>query len=138
MSLDKSTRCVSFVAAMTAALLAATGAAMAAPVVSTQGLIDWFDPDVGLTLDSTGYVTAWANQAMGNNVTVADPQTSVVAGPNSTNMIRFANPGNGAGLRYNASGILTTGYTLFAAVRLNEPISGMNSFPRFVRTTDDN
>ncbi|MDY0166489.1 MAG: LamG domain-containing protein [Thermoguttaceae bacterium] len=105
--------------------------------MSTLGLIDWFDPDIGLTLDPTGYVTGWANQAVGNNVTVADPETSVVAGPNGTGMIRFANPENGAGLRYNQSGILTTGYTLFAVVRLNEPISGMNSYPRFVRTTND-
>ncbi len=138
MSLDRSTRCIPFIAVMATAFLAATGAVMAAPVVSTQGLIDWFDPDVGLTLDPTGYVTAWANQAVGSNVTVADPQTSVVAGPNSTSMIRFGNPADGAGLRYNQSGILTTGYTLFAVVRLNEPISGMNPYPRFVRTTNDN
>ena len=115
----------------------AAASVSAAPVVSTQGLIDWFDPDTGLTLDGSGHATGWTNLAAGNDVTVADPETSVVAGPNGASMIRFSNPENGAGLQYNGSGILTTGYTLFAAVRLNDPISSLNPFPRFVRTTND-
>ncbi len=115
----------------------AAASVSAAPVVSTQGLIDWFDPGVGLTLDATGYVTAWANQGSGNAITGPLQQTSLVAGPNDTNMIRF-DLGNGqAGLRYNPSGHLKDGYTIFAAVRVNDPIANWNDFQRFVRTADD-
>ena len=137
MGLERSTCTMPFIVAMALVLLTATGTAVAAPVVSTHGLIDWFDPGVGLTLDATGYVTAWANQGSGNAITGPLQQTSLVAGPNDTNMIRFDLGNHQAGLRYNPSGHLTDGYTIFAAVRVNDPIANWNDFQRFVRTADD-
>ncbi|NQT51188.1 LamG domain-containing protein, partial [bacterium] len=100
--------------------------------------VDHFDADAGVTLAGGGDVTGWTNQATGNDVTVGDPDTTVVAGPAEQDMIRFNNPSNGAGLRYTVSGGLASGYTVFAVVRLNDTIDGIaNDYPRFLRTTGD-
>ncbi|MBN2211382.1 MAG: PEP-CTERM sorting domain-containing protein [Sedimentisphaerales bacterium] len=107
--------------------------------ISTTGLVDYFDADTGVTTGTGGDVTGWTNQATGNDVTVGDPESSVVAGPNGQSMIHFLNATNYAGLQYNnslvAGDATLGGYTIFAVVRLNGEISG--KYPRFLRTTDD-
>ena len=104
--------------------------------IVTDGLVDYFDADVGISAGG-GDVTGWINQGPGNDVTVGDPETSIVAGPNGQSMIRFANPVNGAGLQYGVSGLLAPGYSAIAVLRLNDPIAGGNAFPRILRKTND-
>ena len=106
--------------------------------IATTGLVDHFDADAGVTVAGGGDVTGWTNQAVGNDVTVGDPDTTVVAGPSEQDMIRFANNYGGPGLRYTVSGGLASGYTAFAVVRLNDTIDNIgNTHLRFLMTTGD-
>ncbi len=108
--------------------------------ISTTGLVDYFDADTGITTDGTGAVTGWDNQvAASYDVSVGDPQSTIVSGPNGQTMIHFVNASNGAGLQYQnslvAGDATLGGYTIFAAVSLTGAIS--STYPRFVRTVDD-
>jgi hypothetical protein len=121
----------------------AAGGTGAKAAITSGGLVDRFDADAGVTTDGTGAVTGWTNLGSGAGVSVADPQTSVVAGPAGQAMVRFNNTAQGAGLGYSVTNPSTTatdptslnnGYTAFATVRLNAAYA---NFYRVLRTTSD-
>jgi len=100
-----------------------------AQAVSTTGLVDWFDPDAGVTTDVNGNVEIWTNQANGGrSVTTPSTATSVVAGPGGS-MIRFDAPNNGGQLSYPSAGTAAyaDGYTVFSVVRINVPTTDSGS-----------
>jgi autotransporter-associated beta strand protein len=110
-----------------------------AQAVSTTGLVDWFDPDAGVTTDVNGNVEIWTNQANGGrSVTTPSTATSVVAGPGGS-MIRFDAPNNDGQLSYPSAGTAAyaDGYTVFSVVRINVPTTDWNSFPRLWRGAND-
>ena len=109
------------------------------PAISQNGLVDWFNPDHGLFLDSDGRVTKWTNLADGNRSTGGSAATTRVETANGRRMIRFNSPANGGHLQYSSPGApsLAEGYTVFVVFRLNEPIAGGNDFPRLWRGADD-
>jgi hypothetical protein len=95
-------------------------AQMARPVtVSQTGLLDWFDPNQGLTVDGNGNASGWINRADGErSVANTSVYTSVVAGPNGQ-MIRFNAPSDVGPLTYNAlsASSLRNGMTLSSGAR---------------------
>ncbi len=101
-------------------------------------LVDHFDADFGISSDNSGSVTGWINKAGGNDVTVGDPETSVVEGPNGQSMVRFDNADGGVGLQYTVSGGLSKGYTAIVVARLNTAVNTIsNAYLRMLRTVDD-
>jgi formylglycine-generating enzyme required for sulfatase activity len=109
------------------------------PAVSQNGLIDWFNPDHGLFLDSDGRVAQWTNQAAETRSTGSSAAATTVSAVNGRRMVRFDSPANGGHLQYHSPGAqtLADGYTVFVVFRLNEPIADGNDFPRLWRGADD-
>ncbi|YCM44386.1 LamG-like jellyroll fold domain-containing protein [Verrucomicrobiaceae bacterium 227] len=116
--------------------------------VSLVGILDHFDPNLGVTTGDAGEVTGWANQADGSrNASASTTTTTVAAGPNGT-MLNF-NSGQDTGqLRYTSpsDAAMSDGFTIFAVVSLD--VSSTNPFPRahtsntdshalFYRNSDD-
>jgi len=108
--------------------------------ISTTGLLDHFNPNLGVSTDVNNNVVGWTNQAAaGRSVTAGNTTTTVVAGPNGS-MLRF-NAASGSGqLVYASAGsaVYSDGYTVFAVVRINLDASEWNSFPRLWRGANDN
>ena len=85
----------------------------AGALIVSSGLVDHFDADIGVTTDGSGAVVGWTNQGIGNDVTLGDPETQVLTGPDGPNgtangkrFVRFSNPAaapDDAGLQYAAS-----------------------------------
>lgn len=120
-----------------------------AATISTNGLIDYFDANVGINLNDDGQVIGWTNQVAGsNNVKNSDLQTSVVSGPNGQQMVRFTNSTGSpstvkTGLLYNQTGSITNGYTIIAVTRFDltptptENYAYTNAFNRIFRISND-
>jgi formylglycine-generating enzyme required for sulfatase activity len=109
------------------------------PAVSQDGLVDWFNPDHGLFLDSDGRVVQWTNQATGSRSTGGSAAATTAVAVDGRRMIRFNSPNEGGHLEYPSPGAqsLAEGYTVFVVFRLNEPLAGGHAFPRFWRGADD-
>jgi autotransporter-associated beta strand protein len=108
--------------------------------ISTTGLLDHFNPNVGVTTDGSGNVTGWTNQATpSRSITAGNATTTVVDGPGGS-MLRF-DAADGAGqLAYASAGsaAYADGLTVFTVVRFNSPTSSWNPFPRLWRGANDN
>ncbi|TVS11212.1 MAG: hypothetical protein EA419_08730 [Wenzhouxiangella sp.] len=109
------------------------------PAVAQNGLIDWFNPDHGLFLDSDGRVAEWTNLAAQGRNTGSSSAATPVDGVDGRRMIRFNSPDNGGHLAYPSPGAqnLADGYSVFVVFRLNEPLGNGNPFPRLWRGADD-
>lgn len=104
--------------------------------ISSQGLLDHFDPDSGLETNGKGQVTRWLNQAdPDRSVKDLSTSTSVVAGPKGK-MIRFDSPADSGHLAYQppGNGILSKGYTIFTVVDLDP---SENAFSRIHSNSSD-
>jgi autotransporter-associated beta strand protein len=108
--------------------------------ISTTGLLDHFNPNLGVTTDGNGNVTGWTNQATpGRSVIAGNATTTVVAGPNGS-MLRFDAADGSGQLAYASAGsaAYADGLTVFTVVRFNSPTSSWNQFPRLWRGANDN
>lgn len=126
--------------AAVAVLVAVSGISTALGQISTTGLLDHFNPNLGVTTDGSGNVSGWTNQATpGRSVSTGNATTTVVPGPNGS-MLRFDAANNSGQLAYGSAGsaAYADGLTVFTVVRFNSPTSAWNSFPRLWRGADDN
>lgn len=108
-----------------------------AGMIASLGLVDYFDPSIGLDTGSSGQVIGWTNQAMpSRSVTQGSSDTSVVLNSNGTPLIRFSAPAGGGSLSYPSPGLaaLAEGYTIFVVTRLG---STSAAFPRLHRSAND-
>jgi fibronectin-binding autotransporter adhesin len=108
--------------------------------ISTTGLLDHFDPNLGVTTDGSGNVTGWTNQAApGRSVTAGNATTTVVDGPNGS-MLRFDAAADAGQLAYASAGsaAYADGYAVFTVVRMNSGTSSWNNFPRLWRNDTNN
>ncbi len=109
------------------------------PVVSENGLVDWFNPDHGLFLDGEGRVAEWTNLAAAGRSTGGSSTATRVDAVDGRRMIRFDSPVEGGHLEYPSPGAqnLAQGYSVFVVFRLIEPLAGGYNFPRFWRGAND-
>lgn len=103
--------------------------------IAVNGILDHFDPNTGVTTDTSGYVSQWDNQADGNrSVVTTSTHTSVVSGPNGQQLIHFNTPDGQGHLPYESPGdsAMSDGYTVTTLVRLD---STTNNYQR-LHTSD--
>jgi len=108
-------------------------------LIGINGLVDLFDPNQGIVVDSNGAVASWQNLANSSRSTGASANTQMVSGPNGQSMIRFTTPVDGGHLGYASPGSssLNLGYSVMLVLRMNEPIAVGNTFPRLWRGAND-
>ncbi len=100
--------------------------------ISTAGLLDHFDPNVGVSVDENGHVNGWTNLANhGRSVTGLSTNPSSItlgSGPNGQMLLFDSTSDSGAnagGLTYASTGAaaMSGGYTIVAVVDMNDAAS---------------